>query len=355
MNRRYLVGGAAAAAALVLFLLLGSLFTVRQGQQALVLQFGNAVRVVSEPGLHMKVPFIQSAEYLERRVLDFDAPSVELVLGDQKRLVVDAFARYRIADPLLFRQSVGSELAFRGRLEPIIFSSLRSSFGGVSLFQVLSRERAQLLSRLREEANRSLGRFGVELVDVRIKRADLPAENSQAIFRRMQTERDREAKQLRAEGAEIGQRIRAGADRERRVIIAEAQRASEVLRGQGDAEAIRIFAEAFGQDAGFFDFYRSMQAYRTALGGDGATSLVLSPQNEFFRYFNELGAGGIPGGQGLLGQRPGAAPAPSAAVDGGAAQAAPTPPPPASAPLPLSPAAPRIAAPQPEGQPATPQ
>ncbi len=293
-NRRYLAGAAPAALAVVL--LQGSLFTVRQGQQALVLQFGNAVRVVSEPGLNVKVPFIQGVEYLEKRVLDFDAPSVELVLGDQKRLVVDAFARYRIANPLLFRQSVGSELSFRGRLEPIVFSSLRSIFGGVSLFQVLSQDRAQLMGRLRDEANKSLARFGVELVDVRIKRADLPAENSQAIFRRMQTERDREAKQLRAEGAEIGQRIRAGADRERRVIIAEAQRASEVLRGQGDAEAIRVFAEAFGQDVNFFDFYRSMQAYRTALGGDGATSFVLSPQSEFFRYFNDFDVRGEKGG-----------------------------------------------------------
>jgi membrane protease subunit HflC len=304
VNRRYLAGGAAAVVVAAVFLVLSSLFTVRQGQQALVLQFGNAVRVVSEPGLHAKVPFIQGVEYLEKRVLDFDAPSVELVLGDQKRLVVDAFARYRIANPLLFRQSVGSELAFRGRLEPIVFSSLRSIFGGVSLFQVLSRDRAQLLTRLREEANGALSRFGVELVDVRIKRADLPAENSQAIFRRMQTERDREAKQLRAEGAEIGQRIRAGADRERRVIIAEAQRASEVLRGQGDADAIRIFAEAFGQDVGFFDFYRSMQAYRTALS-DGATSLVLSPQSEFFRYLNQVprpvAGPGAPGGAAATG------------------------------------------------------
>ena len=218
-------------------------------------------------------------------MLDFDAPSVELVLGDQKRLVVDAFARYRITDPLRFRQSVGNELAFRGRLEPIIFSSLRSVLGEAPLFTILSQDRTQLMNRIKSEANTSLGGFGVELVDVRIKRADLPPENSQAMFRRMQTEREREAKELRAQGAEVGQRIRARADRERRVLIAEAERESQILRGQGDAEAIGIFAEAFGQDPEFFDFYRSLQAYREALG-DGATSFVLSPDSEFFRFFN---------------------------------------------------------------------
>jgi modulator of FtsH protease HflC len=284
MNRQNgIIAGVVALA--VLILLMGSLFTVHQTRQALILQLGNPVRVIDTPGLHAKIPFIQAVEFYEKRVLDFDAPSVELVLGDQKRLVVDAFARYRISSPLRFRQSAGSELAFRGRLEPIVFSSLRSVLGGVSLFQVLSSDRVQLMGKIRDEANRALNQFGVQLVDVRIKRADLPPENSQAIFRRMQTERDREAKELRAQGAEIGQRIRARADRERRVLIAEAERESQILRGQGDAEAIRIFAEGFGQDPSFFDFYRSLQAYREALG-DGATSFVLSPDSEFFRFFN---------------------------------------------------------------------
>jgi modulator of FtsH protease HflC len=284
MNSRLIMAGVALVA-VALFLVLNGLFTVNQTQQALVLQFGNPVRVVQDPGLNMKVPFVQQVEYFEKRVLDFDAPSVELVLGDQKRLVVDAFARYRILDALRFKQSVGNEASFRGRLEPIIFSSLRSVLGEAPLFTILSQDRNQLMNRIRGEANRALAGFGVELVDLRIKRADLPAENSQAIFRRMQTEREREAKELRAQGAEIGQRIRARADRERRVLIAEAGRESEILRGQGDAEAIRIFAEAFGQDPNFFDFYRSLQAYREALG-DGSTSLVLSPDSEFFRFFN---------------------------------------------------------------------
>jgi membrane protease subunit HflC len=284
MNSRLTMAGVAALA-VVVFLLLNALFTVHQTQQALVLQFGNPVRIVQEPGLHVKVPFMQQVDYFEKRVLDFDAPSVELVLGDQKRLVVDTFARYRIADPLRFRQSVGDEAAFRGRLEPIVFSSLRSVLGESPLFALLSQDRTQVMNRIRSEANKSLAGFGVELVDVRIKRADLPPENSQAIFRRMQTEREREAKELRAQGAEVGQRIRARADRERRVLIAEADRESQILRGQGDAEAIGIFAEAFGKDPEFFDFYRSLQAYREALG-DGATSFVLSPDSEFFRFFN---------------------------------------------------------------------
>ena len=284
MNSRLLAVGAGAVV-VALFLLLNAMFTVHQTQQALVLQFGNPVRVIQQPGLHFKLPFIQQVDYFEKRVLDFDAPSVELVLGDQKRLVVDAFARYRITDALRFRQSVGNEAAFRGRLEPIVFSSLRSVLGEAPLFTILSQDRTQLMNRIRGEANRALVGFGVELVDVRIKRADLPPENSQAVFRRMQTEREREAKELRAQGAEVGQRIRARADRERRVLIAEAQRESEILRGEGDAEAIRIFAAAFSEDPEFFDFYRSLQAYRAALG-DGATSFVLSPESEFFRFFD---------------------------------------------------------------------
>ena len=336
MSRKTLIA-AGVVAFVALVLLLGSLYTVRQSEQALILQLGNPVRVVEDPGLHVKVPFIQSAEYYEKRVLDFDAPSVELVLGDQKRLVVDTFTRYRIADPLKFRRSVGSEQAFRGRLEPIVFSSLRSVLGGVSLFQVLSPERIRLMAQLRDEANRAFAQFGVQLVDVRIKRADLPAENSQAIFKRMQTERDREAKELRAQGAEIGQRIRARADRERRVIIAEAQKQADITRGQGDADSIKIFADAYGQNVDFFDFYRSMQAYRNALT-DGSTNLVLSPQSEFFRYFNAVTPPPAHGGQTAsspdLAQRPPVPPAGTAAHDAGSPSLAQQPPVSPSAPSP---------------------
>jgi membrane protease subunit HflC len=284
MNRNLLIG-AGAAAAFVLVLLMSALFTVQQTQQALILQFGDPKRVVTEPGLHFKLPFIQNAVYVDRRVLDFDGEAQEVILGDQKRLVVDAFARYRIVDPLRFYQSVGSEEILRGRIDTILDASMRKVLGEVPLFTVLSADRSELMNKIRDQANTEAKQFGIEIVDVRIKRADLPAENSQAIYRRMQTEREREAKELRAQGAELGQRIRARADRERRVIIAEAQKEGEIIRGQGDGDAVRIFADAFGKDVDFFTFYRSMQAYRAALSDDN-TSFVLSPDSDFFRFFN---------------------------------------------------------------------
>jgi modulator of FtsH protease HflC len=336
------------AGVLLLFRQSRPFFIVHQTEQALILQFGEPKRVVRDPGLGLKIPFLQDFDYFDRRVLDFDAPSVELVLGDQKRLLVDAFARYRIANPLLFRQAAGTELAFRGRLEPIVFSSLRSVLGEVSLFTVLSKDRLQLMSRIRQEANKSLAQFGVEVVDIRIKRADLPPENSQAIFRRMQTERDREAKELRAQGAELGQRIRARADRERRVLIAEAQKQAEVLRGEGDAEAVRIFAQAYGADPKFFDLYRSLQAYRTALG-DGSTSFVLSPDSPFFKYLNAPEPGTASG-----------APPPSAPGAAQSQAATPPAPAPARAEAPLAPSPPESPAPSrvdkpPAPTPATPR
>jgi membrane protease subunit HflC len=284
MNRNLLIGlGALAAVALVL--VLSALFTVHQTQQALVLQFGDPKRVVQEPGLHVKLPFVQNAVYIDRRVLDFDAESQEVILGDQKRLVVDTFARYRIVDPLRFYQSVGDEALLRGRIDTILDASLRKVLGEVPLFTVLSADRIALMNRIRESANTEAQQFGIDIIDVRIKRADLPAENSQAIYRRMQTEREREAKELRAQGAELAQRIRARADRERRVIIAEADKEGEIIRGEGDADAVAIFAAAVGRDVEFFTFYRSMQAYREALADDN-TSFVLSPDSEFFRFFD---------------------------------------------------------------------
>ncbi|HZA66948.1 MAG TPA: protease modulator HflC [Geminicoccaceae bacterium] len=284
MNRNLLIG-LGALGAVVLVLVLSALFTVHQTQQALVLQFGDPKRVVREPGLHVKLPFVQNAVYIDRRVLDFDAESQEVILGDQKRLVVDSFARYRIMDPLRFYQSVGDEALLRGRINTILDASMRRVLGEVPLFTVLSADRVALMNRIRDQANQEARQFGIDIVDVRIKRADLPAENAQAIYRRMQTEREREAKELRAQGAELAQRIRARADRERRVIIAEAERESEIIRGEGDANSVRIFADAVGRDVDFFTFYRSMQAYRDALGDD-STSFVLSPDSEFFRFFD---------------------------------------------------------------------
>ena len=284
MNRGILAIGGIVAAALALTLL-SSLYTVNQTQHALVLQFGSVRDRVSEPGLHFKLPFIQNVVYIDKRVLDLDTPAEEVIAADQKRLVVDAFARYRIIDPLLFYQTVRDQARATQQLNAVVSSSMRQILGGQAFATVLSGERSQLMRAIRDVVNGEAKAYGVEIVDVRIRRADLPDANSQAIFRRMQTEREREAKEVRAQGAEVAQRIRARADREKAVLLADAQRQSQVTRGEGDAEASRIFAEAFGKDPQFYAFYRSLQAYRESLGGDN-TTMVLSPQSQFFRYFD---------------------------------------------------------------------
>lgn len=264
---------------------LNSVFTVNQAAQALVLQFGQPRRVVTEPGLHFKIPFIQNVFTFDHRVLDYDVPKEEVIASDQKRLVVDSFARYRIVDPLRFFQAVGNEAVVRTRLASIINSSVRRALGNVPLAQIVSGERAMLMTQIRDMVNAETKNFGINIVDVRIKRTDLPAENSQAIYRRMQTERNRKAKQLRAQGAEEAQKIRAKADRDKIVLLAEARKTGQIARGEGDAKAVRIFADAFGRDIDFFEFYRSMQAYSDALNS-GDTTLVISPNSEFFRFFN---------------------------------------------------------------------
>ncbi len=291
MNRGILIGlGVIFVAAVIV----GSsaLFTVHQANQALVLQFGEPRKVITEPGLHVKLPFIQDVVYFDRRVLEFDAPKEEIIASDQKRLVVDAFARYRITDPLLFFQTVNNEARVRTRLAAIINASIRQALGGVPLEHIISGERASLMTQIRDIVNNEASDFGIEIIDVRIKRADLPEANSEAVYQRMQTERQREAKELRAQGAEEAQKIRAIADRDKVVIIAEAQKQSQITRGEGDGEAIRIFADAFGKDVEFFAFYRSMEAYKEALG-QGDTTMVLSPDSEFFRFFGDI-TGGAP-------------------------------------------------------------
>ncbi len=293
MSRNALIG---IAVALVVAFVVGSssVYTVHQAEQALVLQFGKPQRVVQEPGLKFKIPFVQNVEIFDRRVLEFDVPPEEVIASDQKRLVVDSFARYSIVDSLKFFQSVGNEGVVRTRLSPIINAGVRRALGNVPLQHIVSGERVALMGAIRSIVNTETKDFGIEIVDVRIKRTDLPEENSQAIFRRMQTEREREAKELRAEGEEEGQKIRARADRDKVVLIAEARKTAQIIRGEGDGEAIRIFAEAFGKDVEFFAFYRSMEAYREALGSDD-TTMVLSPDSEFFRYFRSI-SGGIAGG-----------------------------------------------------------
>ena len=289
MNRRVLaVVGLVAIVAL--FLVMSTLFIVDQTEQALVLQFGEPRRPISEPGLHFKRPFLENVVYYEKRLLDFEPPPEEVIASDQKRLVVDTYTRYRIVDPLLFYQTVNSEAAVRARLSALVSGSLRRVIGNVTLSALLSDQRAGIMRQIRDEVSVEGKPFGIEVVDVRIRRADLPPENSQAIYARMQSERQQQASQYRGEGAEAAQTVRATADRERTIILAESQRDGEKVRGAGDAEATQIYAKAFGQDIDFFAFYRSMQAYRSALAGHG-TSFVLTPDSGFFRFFEHLSGG----------------------------------------------------------------
>lgn len=287
MNRRLLIIVAVVVAVAGLTAS-GAMFTVYETQQALVLQFGDPVRVIKTPGLKFKAPFIQNVIFMDKRVLAVDPTRPEEVIAsDQKRLVVNAFLRYRIVDPLKFYQSVSTVAGARSRLESILNSSLRRVLGSVAFSSVLSGERIELMQQITLAVNEEAGNFGIDVIDVRIKRADLPEANSQAIYRRMQTERQREAKEFRAQGAEISQRIRARADRERTVLLAEAEREADIQRGEGDGEVVRIFADAYGRDVDFFAFYRSMGAYRAALGSED-TTMVLSPNSEFFRFFGDL-------------------------------------------------------------------
>lgn len=269
------------------FVASGAFYTVPQTQQALVLQFGDIVTIVKEPGLKFKVPFVQNVVFLDNRILAFDAPAEEIIASDQKRLVVDSFIRFKISEPKVFFKAVQTENIARSRLGTILNSSLRRVLGGVELAVVLTGERATLMVQIRDFVNAQAKGLGIEVVDVRIKRADLPEANNQAIYALMNTERQREAREYRAQGFEASQRIKSRADREKTVLLAEAEKKSETTRGEGDGTAARIFADAFGRDVEFFTFYRSMQAYRETLG-EGDTTMVLSPDSEFFRYFGNL-------------------------------------------------------------------
>jgi len=264
-----------------------SLFVVKEINQAIVLQFGDPKKIISTPGLQVKIPFIQNVVFLDRRILSLDPAPEEVIASDQKRLIVDAFARFKITDPLKFYISVGNERVARSRLATIINSRLRSVLGTQSLATLLSEDRTKQMAIIQEGVNNEAGKFGIEIIDVRIKRADLPQANSEAIFRRMQTEREREAKEFRARGAEMAVTITSTADKEVTVILANAEKQSEIMKGEGDGMRNKIFADAFGQDPEFFKFYRAMQAYEKALIG-GETSLILSPDSEFFKYFGNI-------------------------------------------------------------------
>ena len=273
--------------ALILAAVSGSLFTVNQTQQALVLQFGEPKRTIQEPGLAFKLPFIQDVTYYEKRVLSLiPQDAEEVILADQKRLQVDAYARYRIEDPLLFYQTVRNERGARGRLEAIIDSSVRRALGRETLASILTGQRNDITRSIGEEVNASVASLGIKIIDVRLRRADYPTATSQNIFNRMKSEREREAKEFRATGEEEAQKIRADAEKTRTVILSEAQRESQEIRGAGDSQAIEIYADSFGQDADFLAFYRSMESYRKSMNNNG-TSLVLSPDSSFFRFFKD--------------------------------------------------------------------
>jgi modulator of FtsH protease HflC len=288
--------------------LYSSVFTVQQTEQALVVRFGRPVDIATEPGLHFKAPFIDTVIPVDKRILDLENPSQEVIASDQKRLVVDAFARYRIKDPLRFYQSIGTIQAANIQLTTLLNASLRRVLGEVTFIQVVRDEREALMGRIRDQLDHEADGYGIQVVDVRIRRADLPEQNSQAVYQRMQTERQREAAEFRAQGGQKAQEIRSTADREATVIVAEANSKAEQTRGEGDAERNRIFAEAYGKDPDFFAFYRSMSAYETGLKSSD-TRFLLRPDSDFFRYF------GNPSGK----------PGPQAAAPAAAASAAPTP------------------------------
>ncbi len=270
--------------ALIVFVLGNTLYVVSQPEQAIVLQFGEPVRLIKEPGLKAKIPFIQKVVIYDTRLLNLDPPAQEVVLNDKKRLDVDTFTRYRIVDPLKFYQTVRTEIQAESKLKEIVNSSVRKILGRITLQELLSKQRTEIMADISKAVEKDAAQIGVEVADVRIRRADLPVEVLQAINERMKTERERDAKEFRAQGQQQAQQIRASADKEKTIILAEANKKAQIIRGNGDKKAIEIWNNAANQDIKFFTFYRSMEAYRNSLQD---SSLVLSPDSEFFKYFGE--------------------------------------------------------------------
>jgi membrane protease subunit HflC len=288
MSRVSIAG--AVVLAFVAFVLNASLFTVSQTEQVLLLQFGEVVRPVSDPGLHAKLPFVQNIATFDRRLLAAELPGEEVILGDQRRLIVDTVTVFRITDPLKFYQAIGPVPDnIRGRLNSIVTGSLRRVLGNNKLLDVLSADRERIMTTIRGQVNTEMQNFGVTIADVRIRRADLPQENTQAILQRMQSERQRVAAQARAEGAEASQRIKADAERERTVLVADARATADRLRGEGEAEATAIFAKSFGQDPAFFSYWRTLQGYRNIFDS-GLARLVVSPDNDYLKLLQALPA-----------------------------------------------------------------
>lgn len=286
------ISGIVAIILLLVAIIVGysTIFTVSMTQQALVVRLGEPVRVVTEPGLNFKAPFVDQVIIIDKRILDLENPAQEIIAFDQRRLVVDAFARYRIKNPLRFYQSIGTITGANIQMTTLLNASLRRVLGEASFIQIVRDDREALMQKIRAQLDKEADGYGIQVVDVRIRRADLPDANSQAVYQRMQTERQREAAEFRAGGGQKAQEIRSRADREATVIIAEANSSAERIRGEGDGERNRLFAEAYGQDPDFFAFYRSMGAYEAGLKGND-TRFLLKPDSDFFKYF------GAPGGK----------------------------------------------------------
>lgn len=279
MTKKFLI--LSSIAAIIFF---SAIFTVDQTKQALVLQFGEPIRAINTPGVKFKIPLMQNAVFFEKRIIDLSLPEQEVIASDQKRLIINAFTKYRITDPLKFYTTVNNNYGLASKLSGILDSSLRQVIGEVTLSELLTENRVNVMKKIKDEVSKSSEIFGIEIVDVRIMRADLPQENSNAIFARMQTEREKEAREIRANGAEISDKIRAEADKEKTIILAEAKKNSDLIRGEGEAKATKIYANAYGRDAEFFDFYRSMSAYKESINNDN-TKIIVSPNNEFLKYF----------------------------------------------------------------------
>ncbi len=290
------LGLAGIAVVIVIAFVSGVAFVVTPTTQALVLQFGQVKRPIVEPGLYFKVPFVQNVEYLDKRILDIDLDPQELIASDKKRLVADAFARYRIVDPVQFYQSVRTVAGGNQRLNTFVSSAVRAVLADATFFDVVRDDRAGLMEKIRKQVDEEAKGIGVQVVDVKLRRADLPQKNSEAVFQRMQTERQREATELRAKGGEESQRIRARADAEKEIVLAEAARDADRSRGEGDAERIKILAEAYGKDASFFAFYRSMQAYEASMKGSDTRVLVAPSSSEFFRFLADPKGGAAAAG-----------------------------------------------------------
>lgn len=276
-----------AIALVILFVLANSLYVVKQTEQAIVLQFGEPVRVVKEPGLKAKIPFIQKVVFYDNRLLNLDPPAQEVVLNDKKRLDVDSFTRYRIVDPLRFYKTVRTEIQARSKLEEIVNSSVRKILGRITLQELLSQQRTQIMADISAAVKTDAEQIGVSVADVRIRRADLPIEVLQAINARMKAERERDAKEFRATGQQEAQKIRATAEKEKTVIIAEAEKQAQIIRGQGDQQAVVIWNKAAGVDPQFYAFYRSLEAYKNSMASGDTTSMVLAPDSEFFEFFGK--------------------------------------------------------------------